>query len=62
MINLPGCIILPPGVTKNFPDSKNSMIIVIFNETVHCFGRIKVVRNYVINNFKLHDQPYWGCL
>ena len=29
----------PPRSRQNFPDSKNSKITVISNDTVHCFGR-----------------------
>ena len=42
----------PPRSRQIFPDSKNLKITVIYIDLVE----IKVVWNYVIKNFELHDQ------
>ena len=45
MINLPGCIVLPPGVTKNFQSRKiqrfDKCDTNISNLIIECFGRDK---------------------
>ena len=46
----------PPRSHQNFPDSKNSKITVIYNDTVHCLIEMKVVRNNILNNLYLNDK------
>ena len=56
MINLPGCIVLPPGIGKIFQIRK-ILRLQLFPMTPYIvLVDIKVVRNYVINYFKLQDQ------
>ena len=56
MINFLGCIVLPPGDAKIFQIQKIQRLQ-LFSMTLYIvLVEIKVVRNYVINNFKLHDQ------
>ena len=58
MINLPGCLVLPPGVAKIFKIWK-ILGLQLFPMTPYIvLVEIKVVRNYVINNFELHDQLF----
>ena len=60
MINFLFCTVLPLGASKvdqthKFDDFLN--LIQLFSMTPYSvLIEIKVVRNYVINNFKLHDQ------
>ena len=60
MINFLICTFLPPGASKvdqthKFDDFLN--LIQLFPITPYSvLVEIKVVRNYVINNIKLHDQ------
>ena len=59
MINLPRCIVLPPGVAKNFQiqeiqrfDKSDTDII------IECLGQDESwhVRNDILNNLYLHDK------
>ena len=56
MINLSGCIVLPPGVAKIFQIRKIQRLQLFPMTPYIVLVEIKVVRNYVMNNFKLHDQ------
>ena len=56
MINLPGCIVLSPGVAKIFQIRKIQRLQLFPMTPYIVLIEIKVVRNYLINNFKLHDQ------
>ena len=56
MINLQECTVLPPGVATIFL-IRNIQRLQLFPMTPYIvLVGIKVVRNYVINNFELHDQ------
>ena len=56
MINLSGCIVLPPGVAKIFQIRKIQRLQLFPMTPYIVLVEIKVVRKYVINNFKLHDK------
>ena len=55
MINLPGCIVLPPGVAEIFKIRKIQRLQLFYVTPYIVLIEIKVVRNYVINNFEFHD-------
>ena len=56
MVNLPGFIVLPPGVVKIFQILKIRRLHLFTMTPYIVLIEIKVVRNYVINNFKLHNK------
>ena len=59
MINLPGCIVLPPGVTKIFQIRKIQRFDIsdkYFRFDYGVFVEMKVVKNGILNNLYLHDK------
>ena len=60
MINFLFCTVLPPGAsnvnqTHKFDDYSN-LIQLFLMTSYSVLIEIEVVRNYVINNFKFHDE------
>ena len=53
MINLPGCMVLPPGVAKIFQIKQIQRLQLFLMTPYIVLVEIKVVRNYVMNNFEL---------
>ena len=66
MNNVSGCIVLPPGVAKKIQIRKiqrfDKSDTDISDLIIECFGRVKVVRNVVLNNLYLDDKfPILHC-